>query len=127
MTKQIFILLLFPLLLSSCKSFSQSTDKKSDKEIIKGDWINIDDNAYTLKISANQVVEYNNNQLTETFKYELLNYSCDTAYMKPSKEKVLFLKKVKESETYCYEVSLDSNNLSLTYTVNGKRNTFKKR
>ena len=119
----------FFLLLNNCKYFSHIIISVDERKLIEGEWVSVQDSAYSLNISASQIIEYYNQEQQDIFKYEILNYSCDTAYMKSGVEKVSFFKKYKENDSYifCYEIlGLTKEYLSLQYTVNAKRILFRR-
>lgn len=126
MKKYSLILLLFPVLLSGCKSFGQAaTDSNNEVNLIKGNWVSDSDSLYSLKIDEYKIIEYYDKKITDTFEYKLLSQSCDEAYSKANKKGDKFLKKYKGNETYCYEIiGLSRSSLSLIYTLNGKINPF---
>lgn len=107
----------------------QINAQNKEKSHIIGKWENNEDKKYVIKIDKLKIIEYYNNKVTDTIKYDLLNYSCDSSYLNSNNEKkILFLKKYTDDDEYCYEiVSLSKDYLTLIYSGNGNVISFRRK
>jgi hypothetical protein len=97
------------------------------KTDIIGSWVSNEDVKYVLKADKAVITEFYDGEVTGSYNYEILNHSCDEAYLKETSEKVAFLHEYNKEDETCYEiVGLDKNNLSLIYTAKGNVLSFKK-
>ena len=108
------------------EDMNEGTVVNQQTTLKQGEWVSAEDDKYWIRVDSTFIYEYYESELTETFTYQLSIKSCDENYYPLGKSDALFLIKNSGTESYCYEVTINTKDyISLIWSVNGSIMTFR--